>query len=109
MTRNGLRQLSPASALHFLRTPLAIGTIKSLPPGRLSEAPISESSGSSPAVAGRKNSQLAAARRVALKMGRLGETYRRVGVSAFRRLAMRDAVGLRSRATGVARLETSLC
>ena len=32
----------------------------------------------------RKNSQLAAARRVALKMGRrLGGTYRRIGVSAF--------------------------
>src|SRR5271157_153388 len=31
----------------------------------------------------RKNSQLAAARRVALKMGRIGETYRRAGVSAF--------------------------
>ena len=48
-----------------------------------SEAPISESYGSSPAVAGRKNSQLAPARRVAMKMGRLGETYRCVGVSAF--------------------------
>src|SRR5271166_6353838 len=34
------------------------------------KAPISESYGSSPAVAGQKNSQLAAARRVALKMGR---------------------------------------
>src|SRR5260370_24857835 len=34
----------------------------------------------------RKNSQLAAARRVALKMGRLGETYRRIGVAACRRL-----------------------
>src|SRR5271166_7126643 len=31
----------------------------------------------------RKNSQPVTARRVALKMGRLGETYRRIGVSAF--------------------------
>jgi len=44
-----------------------------------------------------------------------GETYRRVGVSAdgrnetaYRRVGTRGAVGLRSRATGVARLETSL-
>src|SRR5580704_15617526 len=44
-----------------------------------------------------------------------GETYRRVGGSAdgrnetaYRRVGTRGAVGLRSRATGVARLETSL-
>jgi len=33
----------------------------------------------------------------------------RIGVSAYRRVGARGAVGLRSRATGVARLETSLC
>ena len=51
------------------------------------KAPISESYGSIRRGGG-KNSQLAAARRVALKMGRLGETYpyRRIGVSACRRL-----------------------
>src|SRR5260370_5057957 len=50
--------------------------------------PYLDSYGSSPAAAGRKKSQLAAARRVALKMGRLGETYRRIGVSACRRVGV---------------------
>jgi hypothetical protein len=35
-------------------------------------------------VAGRKNSQLAAAQRVAMKMGRRGEAYRRIGVLEVR-------------------------
>ena len=56
-------------------------------------------SGSGPAAAGRENSQLAAPRSLCWKMGRLAKTYRRA----------RDAVGLRSCATGVAGLETSLC
>jgi hypothetical protein len=45
----------------------------------------------SPAVAGQKNSQLAPARRVAMKMGRRGEACRRFGVLAFRRIGTKTA------------------
>src|SRR5208337_2637660 len=63
------------------------------------KAPISEphTGRASPAAAGRKNTQLAAARRVALKMGRLGETYRRIGVSACRRVGVCKASSTPSR------------
>jgi hypothetical protein len=55
------------------------------------------------------NNRRGRGKRIGVSAGRrVGEREKRIGVSAGRRIGTRGAVGLRSRATGVARLETSL-